>query len=344
MSVKSASKICIYCRGMPPERVFNREHVLHVGFGRFKHALVLHNCVCQPCNTYFSTTLDRALTRQSIEGLERYVWGIKAPEEIEHFDFNAVSLRAHDVGEFTGVPVRLVPGSGPHGLIARIVPSAAIRNATNDEFSFFSVSDVESGAWKSANVDWKRGIRLLGPDEALLRMRTALEAQGVMLNYRPIELPESQGDGLQIVQEFRISEDIKRGIAKVAFNYLAFRFGASLALHPAFDAIRNYIRQGAIPALPPVESTLDLPFRLPDTATHQPVVHWISLETHPAHMNFLGIVSLFSLVKHVVVLAQDFRGPWPELPVAHLYNLKLLSADEMKPQRPLWRPPDRSTE
>src|SRR5438445_4542100 len=59
--------ICIYCKAVAPTVRFNREHVVQNGFGKFREALVLHDAVCEPCNTFFSGSIDIALTRDSVE-------------------------------------------------------------------------------------------------------------------------------------------------------------------------------------------------------------------------------------------------------------------------------------
>ena len=79
---------CIYCR--QSKGPFTREHVVHDGFGRFQGALVIHNAVCHECNQEFSRTIDLALTRSSVEGYERYRFGVKKPAEIEKFSLKYV--------------------------------------------------------------------------------------------------------------------------------------------------------------------------------------------------------------------------------------------------------------
>ncbi len=66
----------------------------------------------------------------------------------------------------------------------------------------------------------------------------------------------------------------------------------------------------------------------------RPVVHFVALATHDAHSNLLGTVMLNGWLVYDVVLAEDFIGPWPELPRAHLYNVKSRTVVEMVPQRP----------
>lgn len=302
---------CIYCRATAPTVPFNREHVLQQGFGRFQGALVLQNSVCQPCNSFFSSTIDLALTRDSVEGLERYRWGIKTPREEER------------------------------PLAARIVPSAAVRRRDSDGFVSFSEREILSGEWNTAAVDYTRGLKLFGSDDATARMRAALEQQGVELDYRPLTFVEPDPENTIVQYEFTIPAEVQRGIAKIAFNYLAYRRGASFVLVRAFDPIRRFIRMGVAPELPPVDTAHDVPFRTSAPDGHVPVVHWVSLESHPDHRNLLGVVSLFTFLRHTVVLAEDFHGPWFDLPVAHLYNPNKLTVSEIEPVKPRWKHEDR---
>jgi hypothetical protein len=51
-------------------------------------------------------------------------------------------------------------------------------------------------------------------------------------------------------------------------------------------------------------------------------VHFITLDPKSdAHNNLLGVVNLFGFQTHVVVLAEEYTGAWPEAH-AHLFNLK----------------------
>ena len=333
--------VCIYCKAAAPNVTFNREHVLQEGFGRFRGALVLHDSVCEPCNASFSGSIDLALTRDSVEGLERYRWGIKRPEEVTRFHFRNLTVRAHEMGDFSGAQVRLGPGDDERPFAAHIVPSAAVRRRGADEFVFFSEDQILSGAWNTDAVDYTRGLKLFGPDEATDRMREALDRQGIKLTYRPFTLVEPPEGTANLQYEFRVPTEVQRGIAKIAFNYLAYRQGAQFVLAPAFDAIRQFIRLGRMPPLPLVDTGYELPFRTNASEGHVLVVHWVSLESHSSHRNLLGVVSLFSALRHTVVLAEDYAGPWFDLPIAHLYNVKALTVSEVQPTRPRWRHKDR---
>jgi hypothetical protein len=309
--------------------------VVPEGLGRFKNALVLHNLVCADCNSYFGNTLDRVLARESVEGLERYRSGVKPSNEISRFRGDAVTLRAHDAGEFTGAELRIIPGSAEGEFAAEILGSAAVRQTAGDQFEYFSEAQILDGSWKSERVDARRGIRLFGPDEAMSRMRLALESQGFTLNYRPLRPPESQIPA--VLQEYTISLMHRRAVAKIAFNYLAFRCGSELVLSTAFDPIRAFVRFGTEPPLPPVQVSDNLPFRTARPPEERPIVHFVSITGDTGHRNLLGSMTLFGYHGYTIVLAESFGGPWPELPIAHLYNVKQLTVVELPAQLPRWR-------
>lgn len=305
------------------------------GFGHFRNALVLRDLVCVDCNRYFGESLDRALARESVEGLERYRSGIKQSSEITRFRATAVTLRAHDAGEFSGAEIRIGPGESEGEFEAEILASAAIHRASGDDYALFSEAQLLDGSWKSDEVDAGKGVRLFGPDEATVRMRNALEAQGLNLNYRPLVPPSIPIPA--VLEEYSIPPALLRAVAKIAFNYLAYRSGAEFVLMAAFDSIRAFVRAGTEPPLAAVHVSNDLPFRTGRPSEERPLVHFLAIDGHESHRNLLGIVTLFGYHGYTVILAEDFAGPWPELPLAHLYNVKTRTVSEMKSQRPVWR-------
>ena len=320
---------------------FNREHVVPESFGGFRNALVLHSLVCSSCNSHLGKTLDAALARDSVEGLERYRAGVKRPRDIANFRATSITLRAHDAGEFTGAEIRLAPDESDTELRADILPSAAIHAADRDQYVPFSQTAILDGSWRSESVDWRKGLKLFGPDEATARMRRALEDQGVTFaSWRPLGPPDAERGVPEVLEEYTVPPVVRRAVSKIAFNYLAFRLGRELVLMPAFDPIREFIRNGTDPSVPPVHVSHQLPFRTDRPPEERPQVHFVAIDGHGSHRNLLGVVTLFGYHGYTLVLAENFKGPWPDLPLAHLYNLKTLSVSEMEPQGPRWRHPD----
>jgi hypothetical protein len=236
-------------------------------------------------------------------------------------------LRADVAGDFAGAPVTL--DARDQGLIAKPKPCGAIHNAQGEGFTYFEASSILDGSWQAATVDWRRGVKLFGPDEAVKEMRDALAGYGAEIsNWRPLQPPDGSGEGVQVAQEFEITPIMRRGIAKIAFNYLAYRQGTAFVLTPSFDSIRRFVRYGDEPDVPPVHSSLDVALGPERVDGMRPVVHWLELTSHRNHRNLLGKVVLFGFMTHTVILAPDFDGPWFDLPVAHLFNVKQLSVSE----------------
>ena len=322
--------------------LFTREHVLPQSFGKFENNLVLNNKVCAACNAYFSAELDELLARDSMEGLARYQHGLKDPAEVDQFRFETVRLSAPELGDYTGVPLKLAGLGEGGGLVAVPGAAAGFRNKVNDSWVWFTLAQIQSGEWRDSDVDWRLGVKISGSAEDVATIQQALEEQGVQFqNWRPLE-GEPKSDPYTIEHVFELTRNHRRAFAKIAFNYAAWYFGAEFVLAPAFDAARRFIRNDEGDARWFGISEDDLPFKMVGHEDERPLAHWIDLGGHTSHRNLIGNVMLMGFMTHTTVLVADFAGPWPELPVAHFFNLKHRRVDEMEPAKPRWRHPDRA--
>jgi len=322
---------CIYCRSLLPPSAFNREHVVPYAFAPFKNSLVLHNKVCSECNHYFSRTVDLALARSSPEGLERYRWGVTSPSKLDQFKYISVKLRLKEPGDFENALFELRPGNVPGGIVSRLVPQVAVRNVSSDGFTWFSEKEAARGEWLSrTDIDWKRGIKLMGDSTSLPRLQRLVAAQGVAaLSVHDLLFPLRQGDDVTVEHEFRITDEVARAIAKIAFNYLSYIEGAQLVLGAAFDPVRGFIRNG-VPTIPPtLHSDWEdvLPYTKAD-ANSRPVIHFVGITGHHDHTNLLGTVTLFGFMRHIVLLAVNLQS-FPVIPYGHHFHV---SKKEVTPQ------------
>jgi hypothetical protein len=320
---------CIYCR--QSKGPFTREHVVHDGFGKFKGALVIKDAVCHECNHEFSRTIDLALTRSSAEGFERYRFGVKQPSEIAKFKYSSLALRVKEPGDFQGA--QFIQRADPAGkkLVSHVVPGIAVRRKEDEGFVHFLEAQVRDGSWlQNTEVDWRRGIKVYGGGAKSDELRSIVEGQGVVLpTWRPMKPPKN--GVVTVEQEFEFTQEMRRAIAKIAFNYLTYCEGTEYALQTPFDPIRTYVRYAEKPqsSLPPVISVQGLPFDKIKTpggvvlkdGPKRPVIHFVSLGTN-AERNVLGAITLFGFMTHRVMLAEAFIGELPQ-PRAHLYNVRM---------------------
>lgn len=292
--------------------------------------------MCDPCNQEFGNTIDVALNRESVEGLERYRFGVKKPWEIEKFKFGKVTLRAKVEGDFEGA--KFVQRFDPtrNKVVSRLMPEVAIRRKDGNGFLHFSESQVRDGSWlKNHEVDWRRGFKVFGARDDLPRLEALLESQGVVPSEKRPLVPPPNGE-TTAEQEFEVTAEMQRALAKVAFNYLAYCEGPDCALLEAFDPIRRFVKYGEQPrsSLPAVISHDGLPFSrinagdmVLQDGPKRPVVHFVSLASN-SERNVVGAISLFSFMTHRVMLAEAFAGPLPEAR-AHLYNVKTRRVHEL---------------
>lgn len=276
-----------------------------------------------------------ALTRRSVEGLERYQFGIKKPSEIAKFRYGDVVLRAKIDGDFADAQFEQRSDERGEKLVGRLVPTVAVRRRDSQGFVRFNEDQVRDGSWlMNAEVDWRLGYKVFGNEAAVQRLETVLESQGVVPAVRRPLLPPKNGE-ITVEQEFQVTLEMQRALAKIVFNYLTYCEGPDYALLDDFDVIRGFIRYGEAAATPRVLSHEGLPFSrinagdsVLEDGPRRPVVHFVSVGTNPEHRNVVGAITLFGFMTHRVMMAENVRGKTPG-PRAHLYNVAMLQVIEL---------------
>jgi hypothetical protein len=128
-----------------------------------------------------------------------------------------------------------------------------------------------------------------------------------------------------------VDADIQRGLAKIAFNYLAYSQGHSVALDPAFDPIRHFIRYGGQSEglLMRIE---DDPVLVHDIGRDERLHGHVLIVGKAAVPNsILATVSLFNDSAFKVNLAASYGGSEEFRPSGVFYNLADMSLVELKP-------------
>lgn len=304
---------------------FDTEHVLPQAFGRFRGALTLHNTVCKDCNSHFGRTLDRWIGRESLEGLERYRWGIKAPDEVSNFRGHRVRMSAEGLGEYEGLILQPIPGSGSPGEGIHMAPAPQIgfTRSAGAGWKWLSLPDLRDGSFlRDGDIDVRGPIKLI-PAISAEELLAALAQHGVNKNREgDFELPVKSGGPISVFSEFSIDDDVRRSLAKIAFNYFASTAGASEALKPAYDPIRRYVRYARLPFLPVVRSNVRRIFRHEREAQGEdPVVHYLAITQDRRSDVLFCQVSLVGWMAHDVTIRFSISDDVRELRVGHLFNV-----------------------
>ena len=128
------------------------------------------------------------------------------------------------------------------------------------------------------------------------------------------------GDEAPVLQVGEIPKDLRRGVAKISFNYLAYVHDSQFALRPQFNGARRFIRYGeggeGLVGIDD-ESPIRPPPDTPDG--HRPVVHVVTVERAVNADAVIGQVSLFGGLRYRIVLSKQSADDLRYL--GHLYNV-----------------------
>src|SRR5690606_9832784 len=121
--------------------------------------------------------------------------------------------------------------------------------------------------------------------------------------------------------EFRLTEELKRAVAKLAFNYFAYIYGSEAALDEAFDPIRAFIRYGDAPPHEIVGLLDDSRLGIVREDGKVPVVHYITVEEDVTRQAILAHVTLFHWAIYRVLLTPNRPETLDRIGSGHLYNI-----------------------
>lgn len=307
--------------------------MLHRAFGGFEEALTLvapyDPGVCRECNDYFSSTVDLAITRDSIEALLRVEHGIKAVTDIKGMLASRIEIRLPADHRFGPLWLTLLPG--PTGHESTVAPMPQVRFGRRGGGSFICLNEAQLRAEDPReNLDSDAARKSLfwnASDEAAKdRLIAILDSYGI--GFSPGEkfvAPEGV-DEIDTEIQWLVDRLIGRAIAKIAFNYLAKNSAAAgrdFVFSVMFDPVRRFVRYGeGAKARQFVDvfnaPTKMLPTERKDADQHVLAIRW---EEEPKG-HILGYVKLFDYAEYVVRLAKEPRGIWLDLAAAHTYSLK----------------------
>ena len=316
---------CIYCRAEKDAGAFTREHVLHEGFGRFKNGLTLIDMVCGDCNQAFANDIDRYLLRDTIDGMNRFLKKTKDPAEYKS-EGNRSTLESRiDAGPWKGLRLmqRVVDGE----LMAQPFPQVGFALSTEGPYEWYGRDALPK--LEELKAKFPAGSNLLieffeVTDEK--KVLDELRAMGVGGDFAPLK--ESRPANWRAPNKMKVENRqllglrFARAVAKICFNFFAWKFGRSAALMPEFDEIRKFIRFGE----PRPEwfkwSGDNQPFTF--EVPHEDG-HVVAVAFNPADTAVVGLVSLHMFARYRMVLApKSFKVQVSD--EVHFFDLKTMEA------------------
>ncbi|HXT16338.1 MAG TPA: HNH endonuclease [Gemmatimonadaceae bacterium] len=333
---------CIYCGQDKPIGGFNREHVINAAFGGFEGALTLVSPydpgVCADCNTEFSSTIDLAITRDSMEAMLRLDVGLKSPAEVANLFRQRVRFRLPSDNEMGLGPLYLDMVPSDDGTEYRVVPVPQVRFRTaNDEFKSLTEEMLKGKDPRlDPDIDLSRKRDLFWPshdEDAPSRLISLLERYDIAFKpgnpFVPPPNQEMDFETLAFADKY-----IARAVAKTAMNYLAKTSGESdqSFVHDSmFDPVRRFIRYGEGRGGQFVQ-VWQMPTSIVGLTEagafngHLLHVKW----EKGAGEHILAFVRLFGVIEYVVRLAKNPTAPWRDLSIAHEYDLVSMKVRRLK--------------
>jgi len=296
---------CLYCSERKPKEAFNREHVIPKAFGMFKHNLVI-KIVCCECNSYFGRHLDIVLSRDSMEGVQRFESGFQKPKPDQRLG-RGTRLKPTLRGEYEGAILEYhAPEDGSPGLVVEPIPQIGFGKTEKGPCQWYPLNEVPTlDELRKTDIGkefWIRAWRC----EPEVAKRVLMER-----GFNEVEIPpESEEVFAKPYSSVEISVSgvfdnvIARAVAKIAMNYLAHEY-PSIARMAACQPVRRFIRYGEGHWQQFVAMTNDRMLKnVPADVqlfAHSVAATW---ERNPGRL--LGQVSLYNWVQYKVLLADTF--------------------------------------
>jgi len=207
-------------------------------------------------------------------------------------------------------------------------------------FRYFTL-DALDAAISDPAVDVTGRLHVVGTGPGFERdAAKALSARGITragdTNYHWILPRPAQASGpISFDVQFTSMLDsvVKRCMAKIAFNYLAYvameRLGQTDWLQrPDFDTVREYVRYDGVTRVPPIST--DVGIHVKHRESVEPQGHLAAVLWERQTQDVVATVRLFSVFAWQVMLARGFKGiAWP-LQSAHFWDLQQWEVSELR--------------
>jgi len=319
-------RTCIYCRAQSAG-AFPKEHVVPKAFGRFRENLTL-DCVCGACNDFFNKELELFLARDSMEAMLRVRYGLKTKSGRRKLGKSRLVVKVISPGDWYGARLSLERDEAGTEAKAEPLPQVAFRKFGEPDWKWFLEEELDQ------TRDWERyrteaETKIVGkPDAVIQRLADKLIQLGIVFKKRGDF--EKHGGQVQVFAEGILDDIIFRGVAKIAFNFLAHHKGPDFALRTDFDSVRDYIRLGVPPSQPAVMVTKMPILRGDDAFYRQTNGHLIVLDWDRMNQGIVCLVSLFNHLTYHVNLCWSYSGLWHPLTGGRHFDLETLTINEVR--------------
>jgi hypothetical protein len=316
----------MYCRRTSSEP-FPAEHVIPRSFGLFQNGLTLH-CVCGDCNQFFGHHLELHFGRETGEGVVRFQYGLR--DSVAGSRRSRLTARIKVPGPAFGAKVLLAPSVLANGMEIIYMPQVGFAEENSDEWEWYLLEELGPEILPRLGPNAKVKYFFTSPTEET-QLRARLSELGFTAPTKHISkeriLPQPDMTARVI---YTFDPIIRRCIAKIAFNYLAYALSEDtrLLLRDDFDSIRTFIRHGIIPQNE-IVCVIGSPKLTEESRQgsfvdgHMLGVGWSVNE------NILCNLSIFNAMTYQVALCRKYQGLWFPLSSVHSFDLNTKEARKL---------------
>lgn len=334
----SSSIRCIYCRGdrSPADR--SRDHVIPQLLGRFSGRGAVLRCVCVECNNTLGRELESAFARDSFEAYEQVRIGQRS--RVGGSGELRAAIRVPAGNDMAGALLALIARQDAEPYTS-LLPQIGSCPPGGTDFEFRLPRDFA----KIETFQKGSSFKILASTAADYESLLALVRQRVpgFTIRRALEPPPHEDNQVEVELTFTMDKLVFRVIAKIAFSYLAWRFGPEAALDGSFDQIRRFIRygEGDRTEFAVVDQQ---PILLDDRVTRrQTDGHLVVLTSMPKRpppsriiispaswkVELIAAVSLYNVFTYRIRLTQDYAGIVP-VRLGHHFDWRGRSISELR--------------
>jgi hypothetical protein len=318
---------CIWCKLDKPEKAFNVEHVLPQSFGTFENNLTLHD-VCKDCNDFFANNLEPWLARDSLEGFDRYRYGLKPTTEFKSLGQRSTTRVQLTEGQFAGAWGYTLPGKERFDV--RAFPQVGFARSVDGPFEWHLLEKLPTpDDLKAKGYSGECHIRLCECDHE--EAAKLLAEKGITYTQTSMFTPASGPAWMEHV--FRWTVHHRRAFAKIAMNYLAHEYGPKVALEPRFDAIRDLVMRGEEPKYAYYGMDEEPILEGDKQNGNRYACHLLLVNHRRGGIALEGIVSLYNRFRHGLLLSVDPGSPIE--PHGHVFDIENRVIKPMFPGPPL---------
>lgn len=268
--------------------------------------------MCDQCNQSLGNSIDQLLCRDSYEGTLRYRFGLtETPQKQgDRFRPRRVTFQAKNDGnppDWQGIHLEL-KGIDETGNTITDPPPQAGFHVESGEIKYFTESEIPSPNELGKMGITHAPIRIVSlSEDGALRIEKKLKELGFELDERRREKVSEGPTKIFSTQAVTIDNNIRRGLCKIAVNYLAAKLGAGFVLKSDFDPIREFIVTGQEPPWT-IHVLSKEPFLHSDRfRKSRPIIHLIGVGWDDTRRGIVARVSLFNSLMHQLTLVPRAR-------------------------------------